>query len=142
FRPMEEVVLAGAEGDVVEERQAVEGRGALVEEAEPDPDLDHLLVDERGEAAAVEPDQAGRGPEQGAQQLEHDGLAAAALADDADGLPPVDPEVDVPEDRLLSEPHRDARELDDRPASGPSEGGIGGLRGAAHSRPEALGQMA
>ncbi len=49
-----EAVLAQAEGDVVEDRQAVEQGGHLEQEPEPEPHLDQLLAVEPGDVAAVE----------------------------------------------------------------------------------------
>ena len=55
-----DVVLAQAEGDVVVDRQAVEQRGHLEQEAEPEPQLDQLLAPKAGDVPAVEPDRARR----------------------------------------------------------------------------------
>ena len=50
------VMLAQAEGDVVEDRQAVEESGHLEQEPEPQAHLDQFLAVESGHVAAVEPD--------------------------------------------------------------------------------------
>ncbi len=115
----------------------------LEEEAEPEPDLDHLLLVERGQVAIVEPDDSDRGSEQPDHQLEHDRLAATAFADDAEGLPAFDLQVDVAEDHLLAEPHGHAVQIDDRPAFAfGSVEGRGLSRRAGHRRPAVSGQMA
>ena len=49
-------MLAQAERDVVEDRQAVEQGGHLEQEPEPQPHLDQFLAVELGHVAAVEPD--------------------------------------------------------------------------------------
>ena len=49
-------MLAQAESDVVEDRQAVEKCGHLKQEPKPQPHLDQLLAVQAGDVAAVEPD--------------------------------------------------------------------------------------
>ena len=65
LRLVADVMLAQAEGDVVEDRQAVEERGHLEQEPEPQPHLDQLLAVEIGDVAAVEPDAPLRGLQAG-----------------------------------------------------------------------------
>ncbi len=64
LRFVAEIVLAGAERDVVEDRQAVEQRRHLEQEAEPEPGPAQLVLGERGEVAAVELDHTSRRAEQ------------------------------------------------------------------------------
>ena len=118
------VVLAQAEGDVVEDRQAVEQRGHLEQEPEPEPHLHQLLAVELGDVAAVELDAALGRVQQADDQLEHHRLAAAALADDADRLAAADRQVDVAQDRLVAEAHAHAAQRDQVVVAWPPSGSL------------------
>ncbi len=76
-------MLAGAERHVVENGQAVEQGGHLEQESEPETrPAQFVLASSVGQIAAVELNDPARRLQQRDHQLEHDRLAAAALADD------------------------------------------------------------
>ena len=129
-------MLAQAEGHVIVDRQAVEQRGHLKQEPEPQPELDKLLAAQPVDVRAVEPDASLGGMQQADDQLEHDGLAAAALADDANRLAPVDGQVDTAKHALRAEPHGQIAELDQILAPVSNESGP-----VTHINPWACGQI-
>ena len=80
--------------------------------------LGQLVVVEFREHAVVEADAAARGAEQPDQQFEQHGLAAAALADDDDGLPARHGDRQIAEHGLPVKHHGHLVQVEDRPGGG------------------------
>src|SRR5262249_50541981 len=97
---------ARPEGYIVVDRQAVEQGGALEQKPEAQALPGQLALGQVEEHLAVEGDAADGGAEQADDELEEDGLAAAALADDDDVLPAADVEVEGVQDVVRAEAHR------------------------------------
>src|SRR5262249_14862694 len=120
-------LLAQTEGDIVEDGQAVEEGGTLEEKAEAKALAGQRAGAEVGEHIAVGDDAPGRRPQQGEEQVQEHGLAAAALADHHEGLAMGDVEGEVLEYALRAELYRHAVEADQWGRSGRS--GLAGIHG-------------
>ena len=96
-------MLPQGKGHVLGHRHAVEQGGLLEEEAEADALVGELPLVQFGQVPPLEEDLAAAGPQQADDRLQQHRLAAAALADDRQGLAAGDAQIDVAQHRLLRE---------------------------------------